>query len=155
MKNIASEKINEAKQSYYESLFDMHERDAKKSWKTIRNLMDVDNTNTSVKELIVDGISLVDNQNIADAFNSFFTEVGIKLDSQLPCTNISPLSWMPPPRFNSFYLAEVTERECLRYIYNLKNTKSSLDEIPITIFKQICPLIITPFVQIINLFFKN
>ena len=85
----------------------------------------------------------------------FFTEIGLKLYSQLPHSDKCPLTWMPPARSNSFYLTQVTERECLGYVRNLRTTKSSLDEIPVNIFKQICPFLITPLVKIINLCFKN
>ena len=155
LKIRVNKKIVDTKNSYFENVFRTYKNDVKKTWKTIKNLMGNLQPDTSVKELVINGLSYTKDEDIAESFNEFFTEIGSKLDSELEPSIHSPLKWMPPPRTSSFFLSNVTERECLRYISKFKNSKTNIDEMPVTILKKLSPFFITPLVFIINSCFKK
>ena len=153
-KNKVSKIILNAKNKFYLNTFDRYKTDIKKSWETIKNLIGQNNSRRTIKELIVNSTIYSTDETIAFEFNRFFSEIAPKLERDLPSTNLSPLSWMPPPLNNSFRLHPVTESECGKIIKNLKNSKTNISQMPVTILKLVNAQIVSPLSQIINMCFK-
>ena len=153
-KNMVNDRIRSVKRSYYISVFNSHENDIKNTWKVINALMGRNVDRTSIKELIVDGHSYSTEAAIAERFNDFFSGIAAELDCELPETDTSPLSWLPPPHSSSFYMFPVTEYECKKIIDNLKNSKTDINVLPVKIFKSLGSCIQIPLTKLINKCFK-
>ena len=147
--------IRKSKKQYYVNAFDNFRNDAKKSWRTIKSLMGNETSYTEVKKLVMNGTSYTEVEDIAEKFNEFFTNIATQLDAQLPQSDASPYASMPPPHPSSFYLFPVTEQECFKIILSIKNSKTNIDEMPVSIFKSISDYIIKPLVNIMNKCFNS
>ena len=154
-KNRVNKSIDLAKKLYYQNCFNLYKNDAIKSWKTIHKLMGTKKSDTSVKELIINGLSYTDDLEIADKFNEYFTQIGSNLDADLPPSNTSPLSWMPSSHNRSFYLSPVSEQECRKFIAGLKNSRTSKNVLPVHLFKILSPILAPPLTHIMNECFRK
>ena len=67
------DKINECSQS----------RDVKKSWNLINTLLNRNKKSTNVNELHINDSVVVDDKQIADAFNEYFVQIGPKLAAEV------------------------------------------------------------------------
>ena len=71
--SILQKTIRNAKKSYYRDEFEKHKNDSRKTWCTIKNLI---NKNKSSKEFpsyfLIDNVKETDTKIIADKFNNFF-----------------------------------------------------------------------------------
>ena len=154
-RNKINKEIDKAKNKYYENIFKFFVSDSKKMWKTIKTLIGTSNDAQSIKELIVNGTRFTEESVIPDQFNKFFSEIAIHLENQLPPSNISPLSFMPPRSNRSFYLFQITENECIKCISKLKVCKTKIDEMPIKIFKSLKSYLAPILTRLINLCFSR
>ena len=68
---------------------------------------------------------IVDAQEIAKTFNEYFSNIGNRLASSIPSTNVPPLSYMNPPQTSSFFLSPVTRYEIEQEIIKLNPTKAT------------------------------
>ena len=79
---------------------------------------------------------IVDAQEIAKTFNEYFSNIGNRLASSIPSTNVPPLSYMNPPQTSSFFLSPVTRYEIEQEIIKLNPAKATGPfSIPIKLLK--------------------
>ena len=73
-----------AKQVYFESCFNKFQSDIKNTWKTINEILCKDKTKKTLPKYFKEAESIiVDEVDIANKFNTFFTEIGINLASNI------------------------------------------------------------------------
>ena len=75
--------IKVAKESYYKQSFTGHKNDSRRTWQTTNELTSR-KSSTSIKELIVNGVSINKTTDLANAFNEHFSTVGLKLANEIP-----------------------------------------------------------------------
>ena len=153
-KNKISKIVLKARNDFYLNTFDRYKTRIKKSWKTIKYLLGQNTSRHTIKELIINNTTYSSDETIALEFNRFFSEIAPKLERDLPTTSLSPLNWMPPPLNSSFRLHPITENECGKIIKNLKNSKTNVNQMPVSILKLVSAQIVSPLSQIINKCFK-
>ena len=69
--------IRRAKAAYYESTFNLHKHDTRKTWTTINQLISKSAKSTTRPSYFVDNNkTITDKQEIANKFNNFFTNIG-------------------------------------------------------------------------------
>ena len=73
-----------AKESYYKQSFTEHENDSRCTWQTINELTSRKSNISSIKELIVNGVSINKTTDLANAFNEHFSRIGPKLANEIP-----------------------------------------------------------------------
>ena len=60
-------------------------------WNTIKTLANKNSKTTNITEIHVDNdLSVTEPKQIADAFNTFFNNIGTQVADALPATNITP-----------------------------------------------------------------
>ena len=76
--------IREAKNEYYSNLFEQCKNDMKKTWQNISRILNKSNKNKNkIKKILVNGNITTNKATIAEAFNSFFVNIGPKLADRL------------------------------------------------------------------------
>ena len=90
-------------------------------------------------------------RDIANELNNFFSTVASSITDRLP--NIDQQShrnFMTGSFRNFFLLQPVTIDECKILIKNLRNTKTNVNHVPVSMLKKICDYIVKPLVDLIN-----
>ena len=105
----------------------------------------------SKSEFIVNGRRITDNQEIANAFNDFFINIGPNLASAIAENQNDPISKMKmKSTIPSLYFSPATSQEIQNIVSNLKNVSSGYDNINADILKHIYPAIAQPLTHLIN-----
>ena len=82
--NKVNSDIRIVKESYYKQSFTENKKDSRRTWQTINELTSRKSNTPSIKELIVNVVSLNKSTDLANAFNEHFSTVGPKLANQIP-----------------------------------------------------------------------
>ena len=148
-KNRVNKAVRKAKDLFHLNKFNFTLNDKAGCWKMIGELMGQPPKNGTVDELIINGTSFKSPIEIADKFNEYFSEIALKLESEIPASTIEPLSYLPSEN-PIFRFCPITEEECTRVAMNLKNTKNNINFLPVRTFKGILPTVIRPLTRLIN-----
>ena len=154
IKNEVNSSVRRAKNNYYIQAFTKAQKDMKKSWNLIRNLLGSEIKKQDVKKLIVDGCEFTEAPDIANQFNNFFCSVAHDLESRLPTASQSHMNYLGRPKPNHFYLFDLTVTECSLVISKLKITHSDTNTMPVKIFKNLSTVIVPPLCKLINFSFS-
>lgn len=148
-KNKVTTKIRKAKTDYYSGEFEKNKSDIKKTWDTIYNLLQKTRSTGTINMIKYNENEISNDQEIADIFNKYFSEIGLKLDENLPNPQLSPIDEI---RTNpeSISLNPVSVDEISKIILNLKPSKQKRDEISTELLKQIGPYIAPIVCTLIN-----
>ena len=94
-RNLVNKQIRTAKQNYYINLFEKSKHDAKKSWKLINSLIRNSSAKSSnkIEKIVVDGVTLTVENDIASAFNQNFANIREKIATSIPCYNFDHLNF--------------------------------------------------------------
>ena len=83
LRNNVNSDIRIVKESYYKQSF-TEKNYSRRTWQTINELTSRKSNTPSIKELIVDGVSINKSTDLANAFDEHFSTVGPKLANQIP-----------------------------------------------------------------------
>ena len=150
---ILKQMIRKAKQEYYHVLFEKYKNDIKKTWETIRNVINSDTNNKSFpKYFNIDDIPINDSKEIANHFNKYFIEIGPRLAREIPhITDMQFHDYLGYPPNCNLIFQNITESEVLKVIDSLKpKTSYGIDSISNKLLKLIKLEIIEPLTLIIN-----
>ena len=84
LRNKVNSNIKIAKESYHKQSFTEHKNDSRRTWQTINELTSRKSNTCSIKELIVNGVSINKTTNLANVFNEHFSTIGPKLANEIP-----------------------------------------------------------------------
>ena len=87
LQNRINNKVKTTKASYYHNSFIQSEGNARRTWKTINNLMSRRQGDQIVKDVKVNDISICNSNEISNAFNEHFSTIGPRLDREMPLTS--------------------------------------------------------------------
>ena len=149
IKNDVNQLVNKAKHDYFINSLKAYQNNMKKSWKIVHDLMGKKKSKHEIMKILDDNNEIEDSKEIVNKFADFFSNVGLNLDNNLAHNDNSPLSYIDRNP-HSFYLFNVTVDECLKIISKLKLTRTSMNHIPISIFKNIKELIAPTLTKLIN-----
>ena len=149
-----------AKQKYYDKLFDDIKSNIKKTWQTINSILSrkCNKNKQCVRSLIVDGITLSDDVDIAEAFNNHFSTVGKRIDESLPNhsnQNNYRRYTAALRRSGSFFLAPITPSIISLIILRMKSKSTHIDTYSIRILKFVAEIIAPILCNIINQSFET
>ncbi len=124
--NILKQSIRLAKKSYYEQIFNKVKIDIKGTWKTINGILNKTKQNKMFPKVFKNnGVVYTQKKDIANKFNTLFTEIGPKLSSQIqPPLNKSYKSFLNKVCNNQFKFKNVDE-ETIANITDKLNPKNS------------------------------
>ena len=124
--------------------------DTNKTWKILRQIIGIGKSKVSNSHnFCINGTSVINSLEIANAFNDFFTTIGPLLANKIPTSTINPLSYVKNVP-NSIVIEEVSERQVSDIIKSLSNSSAGWDGFPISIAKQCSKNFVKPLTALIN-----
>ena len=113
---------------HYNNYFSYNSNNIKNIWKCIKQIITLIPQSMNLPNKIIKDDSIFTKVNdIANAFNDYFSNIGNNLANSLPHTSLSPLSYLDSQYTDtgSFYLLPVTSHEIEKEIYNHNLAKPS------------------------------
>ena len=80
--NHITREIKKAKRKYYSEYFEANLNNMKKTWKGIKHIININHK--AGPQLFYKGMQINTNEDMANTFNEFFTEIGPQLDKEIP-----------------------------------------------------------------------
>ena len=120
--------IKKAKREYYKTLFDDNLNNMKKTWQGIKEIVNLNSkAHVQISQIRYEGKQLKTNVSMANAFNDFFTNIGAKLDKEIPQGNIKkgPTTYLRSRVENNFIIHPTNPQEISDIIDSLVVSKSS------------------------------
>ena len=151
--NILRHSIAQAKTIYYQQKLTKYTNDIRNTWKVIKEVTNKTTTKTQLPEFFkVDGKILTEKKDIANKFNTFFTNIGPSLASKLSATgNKTYKDYLNTPCIHKFTFSTITESEVIKTIDKLPSkTSSGVDGISTVLLKHIKHEISKPVTLILN-----
>ena len=130
--------LRNAKRDYFQNLFEKNKYNMKKSWQIMKQLLQKTNISQKPNKLNINGQIITNSKEIAEKFNTFFTNIGKNLSKELPVNNIDPIS----------FLSKVNVTQC---IFMTPVDAKEIKEIHTSILKQTFHYYLPVLVHIINL----
>ena len=149
-KKTTEKSIRYAKQCYYKSKFDACAGDSSRTWKVTNSLLKTGVTTNVSHSICINGQLFDDEADICNKFNDYFSELASNLLQNIQSSNIYPIMYMSSRRENSFYFRHTDADEMSKLIRSFKNKKTSTDNLPIFILKEICPIIVSVLTDLFN-----
>ena len=123
---------------------------SRETWQNINSLFRNNYSRSTHISLEENGSCLKTDLETANIFNNYFSTVAVNLDSNIPRSNISPISFLGNPFPHSFFMRPSNKFEIKHIILNFKNKGCPINEIPTYIFKQV----VDPLSIVLSLFFN-
>ena len=155
MKNRVDKYVREAKNNYFIQKLNSFKNNAKKTFKTIILLTGQNKPRDQLIKLVNNENIITNETDIAEIMNNYFANVATTLDSKIPNTTLSPLTYLNYDPHCSFFLHNTCDSEIVNIISNLKLTRSELNFLPVYVFKQLGIYLTYPLTKLINLCFRS
>ena len=133
-KNRYTTMLRKVKTDYYHNKFRNCVGNASSSWKLINSLIKHKTPPKKIK-LSLSNHESDDPSEVANAFNDYFSNIGAKLNDEIPTSNVSPLHYMSNFVTDSFFASPTDSDEVATLIRAQVNKSSNLSTIPIFIYK--------------------
>ena len=149
---ILNKSIRRAKKFYYSSQLNLAKKDPKKTWDVLNNILNR-NTNVSQSNLFnIDGVSISNKKEIANYFNSYFTEIGSKSAPLIAPGRQNDFKTFLTRTINTkFNFSNVLEAEIQEIIENMpKKNSCGFDYLSSSLLKKLSPLLIKSITLIVN-----
>ena len=142
-----------AKKLYYDQQFKKYSRNIKETWSVIREVIGTKKQKDQIPDFFkANGQFINDYIEIANGFNTFFSQIGPKLASDIPSSDACFKDFMPNKNDSNFEFSRISETDILKICDLLKpKVSTGADFISTKLLKQISPIIITPLHYLINL----
>ena len=149
--------IKKAKASYFYSKFQEYSKDIKKTWTLLNSIISSKKKSHSVPDIFTDNNqTFVGSSEIAEGFNDFFVNVGPRLSSYIPESNVTFETYLNESINENFVFANITPDIILETVSKLKPKNSSgKDNISTKLLKEIIDCIDYPIAHLFNLSFKT
>ncbi len=134
-RNILNTTIRNAKKFYYMTQFTNFRNDTRKIWRTINELSNFNNKSIPPTHISLAEKKLSKPSEIAQAFNEFYSNIAPKLDDSLPPSTTDPLSFLRGNYPHSMAIPIIFPQDVIDVINSLKNKKTNVHEIPVSIIK--------------------
>lgn len=155
-RNLYISTVKKAKKLYISDCIKSAGNDSKKIWNTINWAKNSNSKINSIDSIEVDNVRLQNDKEIANNFNTFFSEIGHRVSDSVPTSNRDFREYLPPPSQRSFFLSPVSRNEMLNYIYSIKRKKSNdVNGISMDLIFSIADIIAEPLAFLCNLSFEH
>ena len=147
--------LRSAERKYYQDLLIEHKTTVKKSWQTIKGIINKRKYRLNNTKLKHNGAIIEDGKLVADKFNKYFVNVGESLAKSIPQSKRKPDEYIDFKTSESFYLTEVTENEINAIIGNFNTSSPGRDELKPGLIKMIKNCVKKPLTHICNRSFET
>jgi len=158
LKNDITLLTRRGKKEYYQNYFDENKKNLKKTWKGIKDIVNVKSKNFEQPSCIQDGDKTATNpKDISNAFNKYFTSIADNiLNARKFVGNSSHKDYLPPPLQNSMALYLCDEAEIKSIISSIDIGKAyDPNSIPTEILHLLKEDIASPLATLFNLSFTT
>ncbi|ELU05382.1 hypothetical protein CAPTEDRAFT_189935 [Capitella teleta] len=134
---ILKKTIRQAKALHYNNIFTQAHNNPKDTWKAINNTLNRNTkTDTNIEYLIDNDRKITAPKEIADHLNTFFTNIGHKIASQIPPSDTTIDTYLQPINAPPFDFHPITQTDIDQIIHKLKPQHSTgHDDINIILIK--------------------
>ena len=154
-RNLLTTLMRNSERLYYENQLELQKHDLRKSWKIMKEIIGkVNESEENNFECIIEGSLTKDVQQIAKAFNNYFTEIGPNLASKI-ISRVNPIR--QALKIVCFYLIlfsivipNITCHEVYQVICSLKNSSAGWDDFPTFVLKKCSGSLLQPLTHLIN-----
>ena len=153
-RNKITSLIRKAKVNYYNRIFTKNMGNIKTCWKLINKICK-DTHSREIKKLVHNGASIENPADIAELFNSYFTNIASNLASNLPNTTENPYYAIRPNMHDPIIFSPITNEECAHIIQSLKVSKQDINTLPIFLLKKYHCHLLQVICKIINQSFNS
>ena len=156
-RNRVTREIDKSKKVHYDSYFEEHNSNLKKTWEGIRSIVNVKkSTKLSISHLTINGKIVDQSLDIANSFNNFFVNVGPETEKTVPkVPYTTPEQFLRNRNQFDFIVAHISEEEIVDIIAALKLKATGHASIPTRFLKIVADIISVPLCRIINLSFNQ
>ncbi len=115
-----------ARENYYCHILSNFKNDIKNTWKTIRPLIGKTNEKTTIiEEFKINGQYTTDPQTVSNEFCDFFSQIGCKLQANIPPSRANYSDFLQSPEEKSIFMAPTTQQEVTEIFRSIKGKKST------------------------------
>ena len=153
LRNKVNSDIRILKESYYKQSFTENKNDSRRTWQTINELTSRKSNTPSIKELIINGVSINKSTDLANAFNEHFSTVGPKLANQIPSAANGDKSCLEYLNITDqrFCFTPTNTSQVLLLLNKLSKSKATgLDYISARLIRECADLICISICKILN-----
>ena len=145
-----------SKRKYYNQYFLENSNDIKRVWNGIKQIIHCKpKASQKAVKIIKNNIELIDPLKIAEAFNTYFSNVGSNLADLIPTVQKSPMSYLKSPVDENFFIFPTTASEIENENSSLKSGKAvGPFSVPISILKILKTVISKPLAMLFNASFS-
>ena len=145
-----------SKRKYYNQYFLENSNDIKRVWNGIKQIIHCKpKASQKAVKIIKNNVELIDPLKIAEAFNTYFSNVGSNLADLIPTVQKSPMSYLKSPVDENFFIFPTTASEIENEISSLKSGKAvGPFSVPISILKILKTVISKPLAMLFNASFS-
>ena len=149
--------IKVSKNEYYRNFFAENAKDIRKTWKGIKSIININNSNKVQPSSMIIETEINSNPvSIANGFNEYFSSIANDLQQNINSVGCNFTDYMKNPSENSFFLEPTDSEEIIFIIDSINVGKASgPHSIPVDILKMIKCNIGTPLMKIINMSFET
>ena len=150
-RNKTNKMIDKAKSMYFQQTIGCNNQNPKQLWKSVNLIRGKGSKKTNVSSLRIEDETITGDENIAEAFNSFFIDVGPSLAKDLPECEKSHVDYMHYSGQNTFTFSEVSENDTFKLLCGLKESKAAVpDKINARLVKDSAEIICSSLTKIFN-----
>lgn len=153
-RNYVTAGIRDARKRYYESKFREFENDTKNMWNLINSIVRPGLTKSNLISQIMsqDGDLLTEAGDVANAFNSYFVNIGRDISDQFDSNPGDHRIYLTNNYVQSFFFNPVSFVDVQNILSCLKNkNKSDVNSIPTIVLKHLCDIVSPVLAHIINI----
>ena len=149
-KNQVTERIRNAKTQYFKTNLEKS-KNSKESWELINKLLNKNQKRTTINNLKAGSENIRGEENISNAFNNFFVEIGPKLVANIPPSDTDPIEYVRPchTEFNYTAITKTVLATTINQIH--PNKAPGLDKISNKLIKAAGNAIYDPLLHVFNL----
>ena len=142
--------FRKAQRDYYSWKIKQAQNRSKNQWHIINEIMGKDKCITYPEVPLKNEESIKDENQLANAFNHYFSNIGCELAQKIPNTTINFLDYMKPSNENSMFLEPVCIQEIITVMNSIKTNAAGADNISKQIIKHNFHTIAKHLLKIIN-----
>ena len=151
VRNQVNIELRNAKKNYYSSKLADQKCNPKKAWKSINNLLGKQNKHSKVNELKLGENVLNNPKDIAEGFNSYFSNIGPDLASQIHTTNCNFELYIKKAKSEFAAFQPTNVNNVYQLLSALSSNKATgIDKISCKIIKIAAPAIADSLTYIFN-----
>ena len=150
-RNLVNIALRHAKAEYYRNKIAQQNNNPKEAWKTINDLLGRSSNETIVNELKINDSKITSNEEIANAFNEYFTNIGPSLANSIDESNTSFKTFVKSAESKMDRFKLVSVGKVVKLLKGLSNCKAAgLDKISGKILKVAANTIAPSLTHIFN-----